>query len=396
MRAKPEAGYQIVTAAALWPGCRADPGSVVEKRLTDIGATCFLLHQGLGQGNPSRSKNPCPGGTAMKPSSARIAVGLVALLAAVVPVQADTALKASHQFPAGTGDFRDEMIQMVAREVAAAGVGLEVKVYPGSSLVKPKEQWSALSKKQIDLALFPLDYAAGKHPEFSATLMPGLVKNHEHAKRLSASPFMADIEKIIESEDIFVLSHGWLAGGFASKKNCIRMPDDVKGQVFRAAGPMFEQMLATAGASIASMPSSEIYTAMQTGVLDAANTSSESFVSYRLYEQVKCLTAPGEHALWFMYEPILMSKKAFDELNDKQKQVLLAAGKKAEAYGYAEAAKSDQAMIDAYKKAGVEVVTMTEAEAEAWRKIAGESSYKTYAEKVKGGKELLDKALAVR
>src|SRR3546814_2017753 len=67
----------------------------------------------------------------------------------------------------------------------------------------------------------------------------------------------------------------------------------MEGQVTRAAGPAFEQMLVGAGASIASMPSSEIYTAMRTGVLDAANTSSGSFVSYRIYEQVKCLTEPG-------------------------------------------------------------------------------------------------------
>jgi TRAP-type C4-dicarboxylate transport system substrate-binding protein len=332
----------------------------------------------------------------MRLPSVKLVVALAAAFAAAATAEAETVLKASHQFPAGTGDFRDEMIQMIARDVAAAGVGLEVKVYPGSSLVKPKEQWSALSKKQIDLALFPLDYAAGKHPEFSATLMPGLVKNHEHARRLAASPFMADLEKIIQSEDILILSHGWLAGGFASKKNCIRLPADVQGQVFRAAGPMFEKMLAAAGASITSMPSSEIYTGMQTGVLDAANTSSESFVSYRLYEQVKCLTAPGEHALWFMYEPILMSKKAFEQLDEKQRQALLAAGKKAEAFGYAEAAKSDQATIDAFKKAGVEVVTMTESEAQAWRKLAGESSYRAFADSVKGGKELLDKALAVR
>ena len=47
----------------------------------------------------------------------------------------------------------------------------------------------------------------------------------------------------------------------------------------RAAGPAFEQMLAAAGASVNSMPSSEIYTGLQTGVLDAVNTSSGSFVS---------------------------------------------------------------------------------------------------------------------
>lgn len=319
----------------------------------------------------------------------------IALVALASGAQADTVLKASHQWPSGTGDFRDEMIQMIAKEVAEADVGLEIKIYPGASLVKPRDQWNALAKGQIDIALFPLDYAAGKHPEFSATLMPALVKNHEHAKRLSESPFMDEIKKIIEEAGIVVLADGWLAGGFASKKNCILEPDDIKGQTTRAAGPMFERMLAGAGASLASMPSSEIYTAMQTGVLDAANTSSESFTSYRLYEQVKCVTAPGEHAIWFMYEPILMSKRSFDRLDDEQKEALLRAAEKAEAYGYEQAAEADTEMVEAYKKAGVEVVTMTEEQAEAWRRLAAETSYKAFAEEVEGGAKLLELAQAV-
>ncbi len=318
-----------------------------------------------------------------------------ACIALAQTAQADTVLKASHQWPSGTGDFRDEMIQMIADDVKAANVGLEIKIYPGAALVKPRDQWNALAKKQIDLALLPLDYAAGKHPQFSATLMPALVKNHEHAKRLSESPFMAEIEKIMDEDGIMVLAHGWLAGGFASKKNCILEPADIKGQVTRAAGPMFETMLQGAGASLASMPSSEIYTAMQTGVLDAANTSSESFVSYRLYEQVKCMTAPGDHAIWFMYEPLLMSKRSFERLDEKQQQALLAAGKKAEAFGYEKAAASDQSMADTYAKAGVEVVTMTAEQAEAWHELAKQTAYKTFAQDVKGGQELLDLAQSV-
>ncbi|HEX6013626.1 MAG TPA: TRAP transporter substrate-binding protein DctP [Geminicoccaceae bacterium] len=252
-----------------------------------------------------------------------------------------------------------------------------------------------MAKGQIDISLFPLDYAAGKHPQFSATLMPALVKSHEHAKRLSDSPFMDEIKKIMDEEGIMVLADGWLAGGFASKQNCILEPDDIKGQVTRAAGPMFETMLQAAGASLASMPSSEIYTAMQTGVLDAANTSSESFTSYRLYEQVKCMTAPGEHAIWFMYEPLLMSKRSFERLDEKQQQALLAAAEKAEAYGFEKAAEADQNMAETYKKAGVEVTTMTPEQAEAWHKLAQESSYKTFAEEVEGGKELLELAQSV-
>jgi TRAP-type transport system periplasmic protein len=315
---------------------------------------------------------------------------------ASMSAHAETVLKASHQFPGGKGDIRDEMVQLIAREVKAANVGLTIQVFPGSSLYKPNDQWNALTRGLLDMTSFPLDYASGRNPEFSATLMPGLVGNFDRAKRLNASPFMADIKKIIEKQGAMVISDAWLSGAFASKKSCITSPETVKGQVIRAAGPAFEEMLVGAGASISSMPSSEIYTGMQTGVLDAANTSSASFVSYRLFEQAKCLTAPGENALWFMYEPVLVSKKTFDKLTPEQQKAILAAGKKAEDYFDKEVRKGDQVMIDAYKKAGVEVVEMTKADYDAWLEIAKKTSYKNFAEKVPGGAKLIDEALAVK
>src|SRR3546814_2535515 len=63
---------------------------------------------------------------------------------------ADVKLKASHQWPGGKGDPRDEMVQIIAREVAAADVGLEVPVYPGASLFKPTEQRNAMVQGQLD------------------------------------------------------------------------------------------------------------------------------------------------------------------------------------------------------------------------------------------------------
>lgn len=322
-----------------------------------------------------------------------VAIGLATMTAGLADAQT---LKASHQWPGGKGDVRDEMVQILAREVAAANVGLNIKVYPGKSLYKPKEQWGAMVKGQLDISAFPLAYAAGRHPEFDATLMPGLVKNHDQAKRLNDSPFMDDIKKIINKAGVVVLSDAWLAGGFVSKKNCILGPDTMKGQVTRAAGKAFEQMLVGAGASIASMPSSEIYSALQTGVLDAANTSSGSFVSYRIYEQVKCLTAPGANALWFMYEPLLMSKKSFDKLNAAQQAALMKAGQKAEDFFFGAAKGLDAKLVKTYKDAGVKVVEMTAEQAQAWRDIANETSYKNFAKKVKGGDALIKKALAVK
>lgn len=323
---------------------------------------------------------------------------LAALLLALAagPAAAQLELKASHQFPGGKGDVRDEMVQIIAREVEKANVGLTIKVYPGASLVKATEQWNAMLKGQIDISAFPLDYASGRHPQFGATLMPGLVLSHERARRLNDSPFMAEIKKVIENAGIMVLADAWLAGAFGSKSRCILEPADAKGLKVRTAGATFAEMWAGAGASIVSIPSNEVYNALQTGVADATDTSSGSFVSFRLYEQLKCLTAPGENALWFMYEPVLMSKRSFARLDSKQKEALLAAAKKSEDYFFAESKGLDDKLVENFTKAGVQVVTMTPEQVAKWQEVAKQTSYKTFAEKVPGGKELIEKALAVR
>jgi len=311
-------------------------------------------------------------------------------------VAAPVVLRASHQFPGGKGDVRDEMVQIIAREAKAAGVDLDVQVYPGASLFKPDQQWNALVNGQLDISSFPLDYASGKERAFGATLMPGLVRSHDRAQRLNDSKFMKEIRGKIEKDGVIVLSDAWLAGAVASKKSCIRTPADIKGQKIRSAGPTFAVMWEAAGASIVSIPSNEVYNALQTGVADGTDTSSGSFVSFRLYEQVKCVTAPGDNALWFMYEPVLMSKKSFDRLDKKQQEVLLKAGRKAQDYFAKEAKGLDDQMVKTFKDNKVEVITLTPAEYDAWLNVAKQSSYAEFAKEVPDGKQLIDDALAVK
>src|SRR5213596_3398817 len=179
-----------------------------------------------------------------------IAPALAGALIAGSALAAPAVLRASHQFPGGKGDVRDEMVQIIARDAKAAGVDLEVQVYPGASLFKPNEQWNALVNGQLDISSFPLDYASGKERAFGATLMPGLVRSHERAARLSDSKFMKTIRAKIEKAGVIVLSDAWLAGGVASKKSCIRTPADIKGLKIRSAGPTFAAMWQSAGASI--------------------------------------------------------------------------------------------------------------------------------------------------
>ena len=304
-----------------------------------------------------------------------------------------TELRLSHQW--STQDIRHQVAQIVADEVAAADVDLEIQIFPSQSLFKAREQYRPLSRGQLDMTVFPLSYAGGQQPAFNLTLMPGLVKNHDHAARLNESPFMEALEEKMADDDVMVLVHGYLAGGFVGKDKCITAPEDVQGLQTRAAGRAFEQMLAGAGASIASMSSSEIYNAMQTGILNAANTSSSSFVSFRIYEQVACYTPASDFALWFMYQPLLMNKSTFDGLSAEQQEALMAAAEKAEAYYLEEAKKQDAASAEVFAANGVEIAQMTQEEFDAWRALAQETSYKAFVEDAVDGQKLLDLALSV-
>ncbi|MEM7654066.1 MAG: TRAP transporter substrate-binding protein DctP [Pseudomonadota bacterium] len=325
-------------------------------------------------------------------TTALSALAAGALLASTTVASA-AELRLSHQW--STSDVRHKVAQIVADSVAAADVDLEIKIFPSKSLFKPREQYKPLSRGQLDMTVFPLAYAAGQRPAYNLTLMPGMVRNHDHAARLNYSPFMQKLEEQMAEDDVMVLVHGYLAGGFVGKERCITKPDDVKGLQTRAAGKSFEQMLAGAGASIASMASSEIYNAMQTGVLQAANTSSSSFVSYRIYEQVKCFTPAGDVALWFMYQPMLMNKSTFDGLTKPQQAALMAASKAAEAFYLAEGKRADEKSAQVFRDNGVEIANMSEDDFKAWRAIATDTSYKKFVEQTPGGQELLDMALSV-
>ncbi len=85
----------------------------------------------------------------------RLLTGIAALAvgAAVAgsALAGEITLRASHQWPGGKGDVRDEMVQIIKHEAEAAGVGIKIQVYPGKSLFKPKQQWEAMTKGQLDM-----------------------------------------------------------------------------------------------------------------------------------------------------------------------------------------------------------------------------------------------------
>ena len=153
-------------------------------------------------------------------------------------------------------------------------------------------------------------------------------------------------------------------------------------------------MLREAGASITSMPSSETYHALSTGVLDTMLTSSASFVSYRLYEVLSYINAPRDYSIWYMAENLIMSNTTWKRLTPEQQKVFEEVAEWMNANWVVPNFKSlVDKLIDEYTKAGVKIHYMTKAEFDQWLEFAQQTAWPEYAKTVEGGQEYLDLAL---
>jgi TRAP-type C4-dicarboxylate transport system substrate-binding protein len=307
--------------------------------------------------------------------------------------QAATTLKISHQFPGGTvdkGDFRDRLTRKFAAEVAKRSGGeIAAEIYPNSSLIKTNAQFAAMRKGALDISLYPLPYAGGELPETNIALMPGLVSTYEQGMSWKNKPVGKALSDFLADKGIIILSWVWQAGGVASRSRPIVAPEDAKGLKVRGGSREMDMVLQTAGASVLSVPSNELYAAMQTGACDAGITSSTSLISFRLEEVAKSLTSGATASYWFMLEPLLMSKSIFDGLPKNQQDIILAVGTELEAFGRKGAQEDDAEVAKVYEKAGAKVSALDATIVGKWRDIARDTAWRDYSAKTATAANLL-------
>ncbi|MBI4984154.1 MAG: TRAP transporter substrate-binding protein DctP [Rhodocyclales bacterium] len=305
-------------------------------------------------------------------------------------------LKISHQFPGGSideGDFRDRLCRKFAVEVEKRTKGaLKFQVYPGSSLMKTNAQFAALRHGALDMSLYPIPYAGGEVPELNIGLMPGIVTSYEQGAKWKSAEVGKALTELLAEKGIVIVSWIWQAGGVASRSAPLVNPEDAKGMKVRGGSREMDLMLKAAGASVISLPSNELYAAMQTGAMDAAMTSSTSLMSFRLEEVSKHLTSGRGKAYWFMLEPLLMSKQVFDKLPADQQQTILQVGAEMEKFGTEQARIDDKLVAEVYAKKGAKVADLDDAAVNKWRTLARETAWKDYAAKSPGCARMLQLA----
>jgi len=312
--------------------------------------------------------------------------------AGAAAAQAGT-LKISHQFPSGTlteGDFRDRLCRRFGADIEKRSNGaLKAEVYPGSSLMKTNSQFAAMRKGALDFSLVPLSYAGGEVAETNIGLMPALVPSYEVGARWKTSEVGRLLTKLLDEKGIVVVSWIWQAGGVASRPAPLVAPGDAKGMKVRGGSREMDLVLKQAGASVITLPSNEIYAAMQTGAMDAAMTSSTSFISFKLEEIAKHLTSGRNKAYWFMFEPLLMSREIFAKLPKAQQDIVMSVGAEQEKFATDAARADDKAAAEVYAKAGAKVYDLDEATVAKWQAIARDTAWKDYADRSDSCKSLM-------
>lgn len=285
-------------------------------------------------------------------------------------------LKLSHQWP--ESDARHKASRVLMAELRKRGTDLSISIHPNSSLkFKPVEQYDALLEGKIELAVYPIAYQSAKIPELSIGLLPGVPSSAETASLLKGTQFESKLQRICEEKGFRILTWWWVGGAVASRAQEVAGPDSVKGLRARGGDRAFDDMLAAAGASTLSMPSSEIRAAMEADKLDVALTSFESFMSFRVTEQAKFATLGG-NGIWVTFTPVIIAKAVWDSLSNDERQALEEAAAASNIYFEATQREAEQAAGEAFTKAGAKVRELTFEEYAAWLLIARDSSWKKY------------------
>lgn len=297
-------------------------------------------------------------------------------------------IRISHQWAENT-DARDRAAQIFAQEAEMRAQGLKFRIYPNSSLnIKPRDLLDALQNDKLEMAVYPLVYAVPKVPEFSLAGLPGLVPDFAAAQALKNSKIHDMLQSLAAENGIRLLALLWNPGGFLAKSREISEPKSVAGLRMRVSDPLFGLMLKRAGASVTTMPSNEIYTALQAGSLDAVVTTYETILSLKIYEQAKFATV-GSPSLFMGFSPLVMSLATWKRLTPEQQAAVEAAAAIADSYYESAQRDIERRMAATLRKAGVTVRRMTKDDYSTWLQLAQETAWLEYTKINPRARELL-------
>lgn len=303
-------------------------------------------------------------------------------------VAAQTEIKFGHVGEPGSL-FAQSAEEFAKKANARLGNKAKVVVFGSSQLGGDKELLQKLKLGTVDMAL-PSTVMSSEVDLFGMFEMPYLVKDRKHMGAIEKEVVWPKLAPEAEKKGLKIIAV-WENGyrHITNNKRPINVPADLQGIKLRTPeGKWRVKMFQAYGANPSPMKFSEVFTALQTGVMDGQENPFTQIYSAKFQEVQKFLSLTGH-----VYTPayVAVGAKKWGSLPADVRKILEDTAKETQAFVYATATSAENDLLAKIKAAGVQV---NEANKPAFV-AASKPVYEEFGQSVKGSKELIDKALSL-
>jgi len=273
---------------------------------------------------------------------------------------------------------------------------IDVQVYPNSQLYKDKEVLKALKLNSAQMACPSFSKFTKTVPQLALFDLPFLFRDMEHVHKVQDGEVGQKLKDLVSAKGFVVLDYWDNAfKQITSSKKAILMPQDAKGQKFRImSSKVLEEQFKAVGAIPQVMPFSEVYSALQQGVIDGQENTNSNIYTKKFYEVQKYMTVSNHGYLGYL---VVMSKKFWDSLPKDLQEAVKQAMKEATAKEREWAAELDKEQFNkiqeyAKKTGKLKIYHLNDEQKKAWKDVMSKI-YPKFYDKDKIGKDLIEAAL---
>jgi C4-dicarboxylate-binding protein DctP len=316
-------------------------------------------------------------------------LAIVATLSlSVAAYGADFTMRLSHQYPPAH-QVAKALEQFAIDVKAGTGGKVEVQVFGSEQLYKAGQNHAAVARGQVESAAI-LNFQWGATiPEMNISSIPFLMTHADQLKKFPSSEAAALLTRKMEDKGVKPIA--WMVdandGIFTSSKHALVKPEDFKGVKIRGLNKLFDNGLAAMGASPAAMPGSEVYQALQSGVIDAGFTGVAAAFSRRFFEVQKYGAASS---IITAYSNLVVNPAWWAKLPEDARQAIQSAAHKAEATLAPAADDIDPADIKRLRDVGMTVVVLSKEQEKTLAAAMQPAVIKAFTESSPDGAKLLE------
>ncbi|HSX71190.1 MAG TPA: TRAP transporter substrate-binding protein [Pseudomonas sp.] len=246
----------------------------------------------------------------------------------------------------------------MGKKLAAADSDITFKMFAGGVLGSEKEVVEQVQIGAIQMTRVSLGIVGPVVPDVNVFNMPFVFRDQAHMRKVIDGEIGQEILDKITNSEFNLVALAWMDGGTRNlyTKEPVRKIEDLQGMKVRVMGnPLFVDMMNAMGGNGVAMDTGEIYSALQTGVIDGAENNPPTMLEHNHYQNAKYYTLTGHLIL---PEPVVMSKETWNSLTPKQQELVKKLAKEAQLEERqlwdAKVAASEEKL----KAAGVEFITV--------------------------------------